>query len=77
VDGKGGGGGREKKLTQVLYAHMNNKIKKKSGFMAPLVGINVEEPWGSHYGRKMKGHFPGRQWSPFLCLTFLSLSLIQ
>jgi hypothetical protein len=32
VGGKGGGGGQEGEMTQVLYAHMNNKkikIKKK------------------------------------------------
>jgi hypothetical protein len=44
---------------------------------APLLGINVEEPWGSHNGRKAKGHFPTRQWDPFLCLTFLSWYLFQ
>jgi hypothetical protein len=45
--------------------------------LAPLLGINVEEPWRSHNGRKVKGHFPARQWSPFLCLTFLSWSPVQ
>jgi hypothetical protein len=44
---------------------------------APLLGINVEEFWGSHNDRKMKGHFSARQWSLFLCLTFLSWSPIQ
>jgi hypothetical protein len=44
---------------------------------APLLGINIEELWGSHNGRKMKGHFPPRQWSLFLCLTFLSQSPVQ
>jgi hypothetical protein len=39
----------------------------------PLLGINVEVPWGIHNGRKAKGHFPARQWRSFLCLTFLSL----
>jgi hypothetical protein len=43
----------------------------------PLLGINVKEPRGSHNGRKTKGHFPVRQWSPFLCLTFLSRSPVQ
>jgi hypothetical protein len=28
---------------------------------APLLSINVEEPWGSHSGRKTKGHFLARQ----------------
>jgi hypothetical protein len=28
VGGKGGGGGRGGEMTQALYAHMNNKIKK-------------------------------------------------
>jgi hypothetical protein len=27
---------------------------------ALLLGINVEEPQGSHNGRKVKGHFPAR-----------------
>jgi hypothetical protein len=44
---------------------------------APFLGINVEEPLDSHYGRKTKDHFPARQWSPFLCLNFLSWSLVQ
>jgi hypothetical protein len=44
---------------------------------APLLVINVEETWGTHNGRKTKGHFPARQWSLFLCLTFLSRSLVQ
>jgi hypothetical protein len=44
---------------------------------APVLGINVEDPRGSHDGRKTKGHFPARQWSLFLCLTFLSQSPIQ
>jgi hypothetical protein len=44
---------------------------------APLLGIDVEEPQGSHNGRKTKGHFLARQWSLFLCLTFLSQSLVQ
>jgi hypothetical protein len=43
---------------------------------APLLGINVE-PWGSPSGRKAKGHFLARQWSSFLCLTFLSGSPVQ
>jgi hypothetical protein len=38
----------------------------------PLLDIDVEEPHGSHNGREVKGHFPPRQWSSFLCLTFLS-----
>jgi hypothetical protein len=29
VGGKGGGGGRGGEMTQALYAHMNNKRKKK------------------------------------------------
>jgi hypothetical protein len=29
VGGKGGGGGRGKKMTQALYAHMYNKTIKK------------------------------------------------
>jgi hypothetical protein len=33
---------------------------------APLLVINVEEPRGSHNGRKAKGHFPTRQWSLFI-----------
>jgi hypothetical protein len=43
----------------------------------PLLGINVEKTQGSHHGRKTKGHFPARQWSLFLCLTFLSGSPVQ
>jgi hypothetical protein len=39
---------------------------------APVLGINVEEPCGSHYGRKTKDHFLARQWSLFPCLTFHS-----
>jgi hypothetical protein len=39
----------------------------------PLLGINVEEPWDNHNGRKVKGHFLARQWSLFPYLTFLSL----
>jgi hypothetical protein len=39
---------------------------------APLLGIDVEELPGSHGGRKTKDHFPPRQWSSFLCFTFLS-----
>jgi hypothetical protein len=31
----------------------------------------------SHNGRKAKGHFPPRQWSPFLHLIFLSWSPVQ
>jgi hypothetical protein len=38
---------------------------------APLLNINVEEPLGSHNGRKVKGHLPTREWSPFL--SYLSL----
>jgi hypothetical protein len=44
---------------------------------SPLLGIDVEESHGSHYGRKTKDHFPARQWSSFLCFTFLSRSLVQ
>jgi hypothetical protein len=29
VGGKGGGGGKGGEMTQVLYAHMNNKTMKK------------------------------------------------
>jgi hypothetical protein len=43
----------------------------------PLLGMHVEEPRGSHNGRKAKDHFPARQWRLFLCLTFLSWSLVQ
>jgi hypothetical protein len=39
---------------------------------APPLGMNVEEPWSSHNDKKGKGHFPARQWSPFVCPTFLS-----
>jgi hypothetical protein len=39
----------------------------------PLININIEE-LGSHNGREVKGHFPPRQWSPFL---FFSWSLVQ
>jgi hypothetical protein len=38
---------------------------------APLLGIHVEEPQGSHNGRKANSHFPARQWSSFL--SYLSL----
>jgi hypothetical protein len=31
VGGKGGGGGRLGEMNQALYAHMNNKRKKKEG----------------------------------------------
>jgi hypothetical protein len=44
---------------------------------APLLGIDVEEPWSSHDGRKTKDHFLARQWSSFLCFTFLSGSPVQ
>jgi hypothetical protein len=44
---------------------------------APLINIDIKEPWGSHNGQKAKGHFPVRQWSSFLCLTFLSQSPVQ
>jgi hypothetical protein len=36
VGGKGGGGGRGGEMTQALYAHMNNKIKKKK---KELIGL--------------------------------------
>jgi hypothetical protein len=47
VGGKGGSGGRGEKLTQALYAHMNNKtIKKKNVdiqfFFLALLGLNKE-----------------------------------
>jgi hypothetical protein len=44
---------------------------------ALLLGIDVEEPHGSHYDKKPKDHFPARQWSSFLCLIFLSQSPVQ
>jgi hypothetical protein len=31
-----------------------------------VLGINIEEPWGNHYGRKTEDHFLARQWSLFL-----------
>jgi hypothetical protein len=40
-------------------------------------GIDVEEPQSGHDCRKTKDNFPARQWSSFLCLTFLSQSLVQ
>jgi hypothetical protein len=40
----------------------------------PVLDINVEEPQGSHDGRKTKDHFLARQWSSFLYFTFLSRS---
>jgi hypothetical protein len=43
---------------------------------ASLLSINVDEPHGSHFGRKTKDHFLARQWSSFLCLTFVSWSLV-
>jgi hypothetical protein len=43
----------------------------------PLLGIDVEEPHGGHYGRKTTDHFPARQWSSFLCLAFLPWTLVQ
>jgi hypothetical protein len=43
----------------------------------PLLGISVEEPRGSHYAEKTKGHIPAREWSSFLCFTFFSRSLVQ
>jgi hypothetical protein len=36
----------------------------------PLLGINVEEPHGSHYDKKAKDHFLARQWSYFSVLPF-------
>jgi hypothetical protein len=33
VGGKGGGGGRGGEMIQALYAHMNNKRKKKMKFI--------------------------------------------
>jgi hypothetical protein len=47
---------------------------------APFLGIDVEKPHGSHYHthtHKTKDHFLARQWSSFLCLIFLSGSLVQ
>jgi hypothetical protein len=43
----------------------------------PFLGIDVEEPRGSHYGRKAKDNFLARQWSLFVCLTILSWSPVQ
>jgi hypothetical protein len=43
----------------------------------PLPGINVEEPHSSHYDKKTKRSFSGRQWSSFLCFTFLFWSPVQ
>jgi hypothetical protein len=39
-----------------------------------FLGINIEEPQGSHSGRKAKGYFLATQWSPFF-LCYLSLSV--
>jgi hypothetical protein len=38
VGGKGGGGGRGGEMNQALYAHMNNKRKKKKGTYKSPVG---------------------------------------
>jgi hypothetical protein len=37
----GGGGGARGEMTQALYAHMNNKIKKNNNeFVLPNIGIS-------------------------------------
>jgi hypothetical protein len=37
VGGKGGGWGQGGEMTQALYAHMNNKIKKKKKQAGPIM----------------------------------------
>jgi hypothetical protein len=51
--------------------------ESRSPVQAPLLGIDVEEPRSSHDGRKTKDNFPARQWSPFLCFTFLFQSPVS
>jgi hypothetical protein len=40
VGGKGGGWGQGGEMTQALYAHMNNKIKKKKEKSLCRIHIN-------------------------------------
>jgi hypothetical protein len=59
---------------------MEGEVPPSYGLMGPSLLATLHflaSMLRSHNGRRTKGHFPPRQWSPFLCFTFFSWSLVQ